>query len=1067
MNTVNMPQLSSPRRLAFRGHVEAFAWGFPRSLVAPDELPGRVLALWQSGARLEEFEWGHVLFLPSPQKVRAEMAPALVLTRHSGGLVSAPPPRGDEPGVGTWVIEDGDWHALQNGRLVDVSQWLDVGSWRVPATKPLGEVPEVPTLLAPINFDLRAQSGIQGPDAQWQAIWERGGGTPSSFPLPAMSSSLFIGFLSNLFTPQRDAGNAPFASDTSIALSGLATLITSLIFMVQAWLSPPNARGLPIALLLAVVAAGTIRFLMGRLPQFSQPKPSTSPIAPPIVVSPGVQNVAGVFVAIGLLGVAFSDVGKALAMLIILAVAMFLGRKLGITGTLIGQGAVGVSASSASGTGVGVRRGGESWFARWLRKRGRGSGGGTPAPKTRDDTSDMWRRLMAQAAFKSGLFKTLGRAQARYLLRSMEMFERGDLDAALRHAIPLGGKSDGSWSPPPALGLPGARPDLNLSFSNAPARGTMNFGPEIEERLTALYRRAFEKLRDAGDIHKAAFVLADLLQNAEEAVEFLEKHREFEMAARLAEGRQLAPGLVVRAWWLAGNRSRAVQIAQLRDAFGDAIVRLEKSPEHNNDAATLRLLWGHHLASQGRYDAAVEAVWPVPQGHPFASKWMRLGLEEGVSPRLLARALALEPDSWNEWLPLLETLLSEERNANGARHRARFARELDAQKNGANAAAAVAARWTARALLRDGANHWGYVEQSVWTNLLLLSGDGLLRADSRWAAPLHKPSELSKRSEPLEIAISSEGGTLNARDAVLLESGELLVAFGELGARLLSWDGRTKAQFDVPAHNIVCAFDAPRALLLAPRDNIWRVTKLDISRRKASFWGDVRANCFARNYDGATWFVGSDGRVRAFDVAAPTPSALWDSGDMNGNPVELAISRNSLAALVEKPTPANSPSPSTGDALNRRFESWQFELPALILRSRMKPRDTPFTALSTQYRIRDNGQQLATGLQDVQSPLILMSWPGGEERSRVPFQQVSDFITAAENMVILGHDGQRARATLLSYKYNQVLANIRFEGANHIGAHECGGTWVLWDDRGRVIALNSTNGAIEREWILN
>lgn len=58
---VAMTKLASPRRLAFRGTLEVFAWGFPHSLVRPDELPERVLALWQSRARLEEFEWGHVL----------------------------------------------------------------------------------------------------------------------------------------------------------------------------------------------------------------------------------------------------------------------------------------------------------------------------------------------------------------------------------------------------------------------------------------------------------------------------------------------------------------------------------------------------------------------------------------------------------------------------------------------------------------------------------------------------------------------------------------------------------------------------------------------------------------------------------------------------------------------------------------------------------------------------------------------------------------------------------------------------------------------------------------------
>ncbi|BCM92503.1 hypothetical protein IAD21_04383 [Abditibacteriota bacterium] len=1077
-----MPQLSSPRRLAFRGHIEAFAWGFPRSLTAPDELPGRVLALWRSGARLEEFDWGHVLFLLTPQKVRAELAPALVLTRHKKCLVAAPPVRGDEPDDGTWVIEDGEWHALKNGRVVDVSLWLDVGTWTLPALTPLGEVPEVPTLLAPVALDLRAQSGIQAPDPKWQTIWERKSGafSTSSFPIPHFSPSLLFGFLTSLFTPRRDAGNVPLASDRSIALSGVAVLVGSILFMELAWSNPSSAHSLPIVALFGLLLVWVFRRFITR----GGNAPSQPQMAPPIVVAPNVKILSFLIIGLGVLGLALFDINRALNALFTLIVGLILGRALGITGTLLGQSSVAIGKSVSPATGTGNTRAGnnrESWLARWFRLRsqgkGTGRGGGTPGPKTRDNASDMWRRLMANAALRSGLFKTMGKAQARYLLRSMELFERGDLEAALRHAIALGGQSDGGWQPPPALGVPGLRSELNLSLANVPALSTMNFGPEVEERLRSLYRRAFEKLRDAGDIYKAAFVLADLLHSTEEAVAFLEEHRQFELAASLAEGRQLAPGLVVRAWWLAGNRGRAVQIAQLKGAFADAIVRLEKSPDHRDDAAALRLLWGHHLASQGRFASAVEAVWPLPTGRPFASKWLRLGLEENESPRLLARALATEPDCWKEWHPLLETLLSEERNSNGARRRARFARELEAQKSEINPALEVAARWTARALLRDGANDWGGVEQSIWNNLLALSGDGILRADSHWPSSTYKPAALAGRTEPLEISINGESGTLNARDAVLLENGELLVAFGEMGARLLSWDGRTKAQFDVPAHTIVRAFDAPRALLLAPRDDIWRVTKLDLGSRKAAFWGDVRASCFARHFDGATWFAGTDGRVRAFDVAAPTPSALWDSGDMNGQTIELTISRTSLAALVERVSPPNSLLPAiSGNPTNTStFESWQFELPALILRSRSTPKDFPSLPFMGRRHLTSTGEQFAMGARGLEdqtdatistTALVLVR---GEHQLTVGLKphQSFDAVTDGEHTIILWRDERSALASLFARSHNKILAILRFEGASHVGARECMGTWLLWDDLGRVITFNPTNGNIEREWILS
>ena len=43
---------------------------------------------------------------------------------------------------------------------------------------------------------------------------------------------------------------------------------------------------------------------------------------------------------------------------------------------------------------------------------------------------------------------------------------------------------------------------------------------------------------------------------------------------RIAEGRALPAEHVVRLWWLAGNRDRAVQVARVRAAFAAAVDRL-------------------------------------------------------------------------------------------------------------------------------------------------------------------------------------------------------------------------------------------------------------------------------------------------------------------------------------------------------------------------------------------------------------------------------------------------------------------------------------------------------------
>ncbi len=67
-----------------------------------------------------------------------------------------------------------------------------------------------------------------------------------------------------------------------------------------------------------------------------------------------------------------------------------------------------------------------------------------------------------------------------------ELFEDGNLDEALRHAIPLGGESLGQ-----AFGTPTAPTDLTLSTGRA-AGANLNIGDTLEQHLRSLYRKAFE-----------------------------------------------------------------------------------------------------------------------------------------------------------------------------------------------------------------------------------------------------------------------------------------------------------------------------------------------------------------------------------------------------------------------------------------------------------------------------------------------------------------------------------------------------------------------------------------------
>ena len=98
--------------------------------------------------------------------------------------------------------------------------------------------------------------------------------------------------------------------------------------------------------------------------------------------------------------------------------------------------------------------------------------------------------------------------------------------------------------------------------------------------------KSFERLEAQGRIEEATFVLAELLKNNAEAVDFLAKHGRYRLAAELAEARNLPKETIVRQWYLAGEKMRAVRLAILHNCFEYAVTKLEQ--ENSETGAELR-----------------------------------------------------------------------------------------------------------------------------------------------------------------------------------------------------------------------------------------------------------------------------------------------------------------------------------------------------------------------------------------------------------------------------------------------------------------------------------------------
>lgn len=283
------------------------------------------------------------------------------------------------------------------------------------------------------------------------------------------------------------------------------------------------------------------------------------------------------------------------------------------------------------------------------------------APATRPPETtwrDRLRMALNTAAARflvwANLASSIGRKQAEYLEKTLDFFDSGNLEEALRHAIPLGSGSD---KPKPiSLGVPTPRTDLSIQTTRSEASSALGFGDRVFDALRTRYRKAIEQLEKQGKIKEAAFVLAELLGESEEAVSFLEKHGLYQLAAELAEGRNLDPSLVIRQWILAGNRARAVLIARRTGAFSAAIARLE--PSHPEQARVLRVLWANQLASSGAYGAAVQTIWPVESARHLAKDWIERGIAVGGVPaaRLLATKAWLLPDEFASVVPRVRAI---------------------------------------------------------------------------------------------------------------------------------------------------------------------------------------------------------------------------------------------------------------------------------------------------------------------------------------------------------------------------------------------------------------------------
>ena len=496
-----------------------------------------------------------------------------------------------------------------------------------------------------------------------------------------------------------------------------------------------------------------------------------------------------------------------------------------------------------------------------------------PSDLTPQDTSWLVRKLaswldaLRLRAWQSALGSYLAKKHAEYIARLMELLEQGDVDEALRRAIPLSAAAGGSQPHAPSLVLPSPRADLSISKTRTTG-GSLALGDSLYALLKARYRALYDKLIALGRIDDAAFVLAELLDDVLGAVALLEKHGRTREAAELAEARKLEPAILVRQWIIAKNLPRALLLARRHGAFEAAITHLRNEPEARK---TLALAWADVRAEAGDYLGALlalelgQALTSVPE---IALAWAELahatgGVHGAVALVWRARLLGtLDGETQQRARTLLHASTIETLALRTA-----FASALATRSE---PFLAPLARLALRTSTRDRAL-FDQPPASTLEKLEVLGGEGVLRIDR----PLIEAPRKAAHGRTQSLSMGARGA-LAIHDAALLPNGNWLVALGEAGTRLLKPDGATLVAFEAPATKLVLADSGTHALALSFRGELTIVHRIDALRRRIGDAFEVaRMTSHASSFDGERWAVVLDGEGHVLDVLRDQPRSLF------------------------------------------------------------------------------------------------------------------------------------------------------------------------------------------------
>lgn len=498
--------------------------------------------------------------------------------------------------------------------------------------------------------------------------------------------------------------------------------------------------------------------------------------------------------------------------------------------------------------------------------------------KTEQSKPSRWRFYLSLFTIFSKLSHLITSRQANYLEKMLKKFESGDLLDALRYAIPINGNGRSVGQ---SFGVPKPRDKLSLSESVYGDALSISIDDALEKRLQLLYRQSFEKLANQNKIEEAVFVLVELLNNLKQGIEFLEQHKRYKQAMELAIARDAEPELIVKLCCLANDWDKAVMVARRDNIFANAILLLTK--EQPELANKLRVEWAKTLAEKAEWIAAIEAIWPLAEFRYLAEQWFYH--IDKFNAKAIVKRFILLPDSMDQ---LEESLLIIKNHPDYYQTRLDIAEQILEHQHDI-----VKLRGLLRILINviiaDVITYPNNLTKPDITKLIALTKDEALKIDIPVSSLKFIRHQALWESTCLLRFSCPEVGYRTIYNMVALTNNNYLLALGEAGIIMVNNQGKQLAHFMIVAEKLVISYNRLQVLILAKRDDYYRIHKLDLSTRESVDLGVIRFKLYHPLFDGINWTIVHDNCIEVINISNRL-SVVW----------RVDLSPNSIIQMVKK-----------------------------------------------------------------------------------------------------------------------------------------------------------------------